>query len=600
MPLSRPLRRSAGRGVHRTVALLSLLIATVPAALGAAQGPAVAAPSYTLADRALAIASPSLVYLETVYTGYVLDKQTNQPVLPAPVTYNRRCSGFVVNAEGDVVTTRTCVAPSEDTLHQQVLRAAASKLLNENKMPQGQFETWISEHMGTTVIGGLTDSSKPDAKLFAQFGIATGGVTDKPAVRGSVVKLSDSDTGDVAVVKLDQGNLPAVELDTGGGPTTGTQLLVLGFNTVDSDPRVGTYTLESQSVQIVSSATAGSTTYYRLNKTVGTYYAGGMAIDMSGRVVGIVDQTKAGEYRAVYPISTATTVLGAAGVHNALGDADRLYRGGLDAYFAGRYTTAIADLDKVSQTVPTNHVASVYRQNAMDRQQIEGKQSGGGTGWVWILVAAVGGAVLAAGAVLVAMRVRARRRRWWREESGWERRYTSPPAPPVAPAAGVPWTPLGPVSAPPTSAPPSYASSLPVSSPPVSSPPVSSPPVSSPPVSSPPVAWPPVSPSVAPSAAPDEPDLGVTQRVAWPPPSAMPVTPGEGPAPESPDLPTESVPGPAVSPAVPAPAAEEQPAPRTEPIVWQQKPTRRSVTHEDPPEGGERPTSPWAAPPPQH
>jgi hypothetical protein len=130
--------------------------------------------------------------------------------------------------------------------------------------------------------------------------------------------------------------------------------------------------------------------------------------------------------------------------------------------------------------------------------------------------------------------------------------------------------------------------------------------------------------------------MTTTQPVSWPPADAIPMMP------EPPDLPTEFVPGPVepapaptqptepveaaepaesvgeaqpqspFAPAQPvppfapvapvAPAADGQPTSGppdpTETIVWQQKPTRRSLIPEDLAEDGDRPISPWAAPPP--
>ncbi len=65
-------RRLAARA---TVAALGAVAAAVPFA-----APAHAAPAYTLEERAVAIASPSLVFVEAHLTGYLRVRATGAPV----------------------------------------------------------------------------------------------------------------------------------------------------------------------------------------------------------------------------------------------------------------------------------------------------------------------------------------------------------------------------------------------------------------------------------------------------------------------------------------------------------------------------------------
>jgi hypothetical protein len=414
-------------GGSRLLTLLVLAAAIVPAATGLAPGRAWAVPPDVLDERALAIASPSLVYLETVYTGYIRDKQTNQPVLASPVTYNRRCSGFVVNPDGHVVTTRICVAPPDQTILQQALYVTGFVLVGEHQLGQSQIDSWVAARMNTTVFTGLTDNSKPDTQLFGQLNLATGAITAAPAIHGSVVKVSEPNN--VALVKLAQGNLPAVQLADDGTIPAGTQVTALGFDTTDADPRIGTYTPEATSAQVVGSAKDGTSTYYRLSQNLGTYVHGGMAIDASGHIVGILNEDPTlpnNTNRAVYPASVVSSLLSSAGVSNTLGQSDKLYRSGLDAYFGGQYSTASSDLGRVAKAVPSNRTASVYRQYAVDRQAIEGDSSGLGT-WFKPAVTGVGGGLL--GALIVALVMTAgNRRRRAAAEHNWNPYAPPPPA----------------------------------------------------------------------------------------------------------------------------------------------------------------------------
>src|SRR5262245_57926263 len=107
---------------QRLAALLAALAITTAGLLAT---PAAAAPAYTLEERATAIASPSLVFIEETFTGYLRDAKTHAPLVASPITLGRRCSGFVVNSEGYVVTPISCVKPSDAAVRSGVLYEAA-------------------------------------------------------------------------------------------------------------------------------------------------------------------------------------------------------------------------------------------------------------------------------------------------------------------------------------------------------------------------------------------------------------------------------------------------------------------------------------------
>jgi hypothetical protein len=557
-------------------------VAAASLAVVGAATPAIAAPSYTMTEFAAAIASPAVVYLETVYTGLVRDFKTNQPLIDSPITYNRRGSGFLINAAGDVVTSIDSVLPSDATVRQQMLAIVATKLVSSGKLDAAQHDTWVNSHMDTSVVTGPANGSKAAVKLFAQFNIAKGTLTGKPAVTGTVVGKSDSKNGDVALVKLDQANLPAVELAPEGPLATGTQLTVLGFDTPDADPRVGTYAVVSQAAQVVGEAKRDNATVYPIDKKLSGSFLGGLAVDANGRVVGVISNDPSGSAnsRAITPVSSITPVLGATGAQNALNDQDKLYRAGLLAYFGGNYRTAVSDLDQVAKAVPANHVAATYKQNALDRQRIEGSGSTGGTTW-WIpAVAAVGGILLTVAVGLPLVRLSRRRRR--PDPNDWAPAPSYAPGPQVPVQAGPvpPWTPLGPVSAPPIpppqTAPTGYWSSY----------------------SEPPIV-----------AAQD---AITTQPVSWPPTEALPenfamaTPPPEAPVsvqPTPPEVGETQLIAPPQFEAPPFEAASfEAPPPGQPRPSWHQGPTRRPVFEEAPVEESPEAqapasSSPWMVPP---
>lgn len=601
MPSFRALWRSPRGDISRMVSFAILLVVAPLAVLGTTT-PATAAPSSPPAEVAGTIASPSVVYLETVYTGLVRDRQTNQPLVDSPVTYFRRCSGFVVNSAGDVVTSMECVSPAEATLRQQMLGIAALKLTSAGKLEAAQQNDWINTHLATAVVTGAANASQPDAKLFAQLDVAKGALTDKPAMTATVVGKSGPKNGDVALVKVDQGNLPAVELAPAAQLAAGTHLTVLGFDTQGTDPQGNTYAVKSHQVQVVEEVKRDNTNVFRLDEKLQGLIIGGVAVDANGRAVGVISNDPSGtpNVRAVTPVSTITPVLDAAGVHNVLNESDKLFRTGLLAYFGGQYRTAISDLDQVARAVPTNHVAATYKQNAVDRQQSNSSSSsGGGTAWLVPVLAALGGILVTLAAGVLFLRMRRPRTR---EATDWAPppSYTPSPSIPPGPQSFAPGPPSyapGPQSyapGPPSFAPPPFYAPGPSPAPGADPPWVALGPVSAPPTPLP------VENATTTDATPQPEtppvvggeDLFTTQSVSWPPPQAMPDTfaPPAEPAlaaQPTPSEATEAPPPPLLPPPLP-------PLPRP---TWQQGPTRRPPALEEQAEADDSP-SPWAVPPP--
>lgn len=370
-----------------------------------------APPPYTLEERAAAIASPALVYVEVVFTGYLRDKATNRPLRATPITFNRRCSGFVVSPAGHVLTNNLCVRPAADTARQNALYALGQTLIAEKKLDSGKLDEWVAKNLKNTVLTGVESRPEPEVRLFGQFNVARGNVTESPAIPGEIVKTWDPESGNVALVKLAQEHLPAVELDASADVQQGASLVSIGYGTSEKDPRTATYTVQSKRVTVTGAGTQGPVSVLRVNDDVGIHSRGGLIVDTNGRAVGILDNDESlpdKANRVVVPATTLAAMLSEAGVTAELGDADRRYRNGLDSYFAGRYSDAISQLGAVATDSPSNLVAQTYRQNALDRQKIEGKAQGF-PAWAVVLISVLGGALLVTLVFLLMSRNRARR-----------------------------------------------------------------------------------------------------------------------------------------------------------------------------------------------
>ncbi|MTK04756.1 trypsin-like peptidase domain-containing protein [Micromonospora sp. CP22] len=364
---------------------------------------------YSPEERALAIAAPSLVFVEAVFTGFVREAKSNVPLSATPVTFKRRCSGFVANPDGHVVTNGQCVQPSAEVARERALYTLGRILIEQKKLSADELDEYVRSKMGATTFTGDQPDEAPATQVFTQFNIARGDLTASPAVPAQLVHVLAADGGNLALLKVAQSDLPTAEVDPAASPVPGAALLLIGYQTGDSDFRAATYTVESKQVQVSSTGKQGTVEVARVNEDLGIYSHGGIAIDDQGRVVGVIDNDRAvngGANRAVVSVSAVTGLLAEKGVENEIADADRAYRSGLDAFFAGRSGDAIAQFNTVAETSPTNLVAQAYRQNAIDRSRLE-QESSDSSNLVPILLAGLGGALvvgLIGAAVLVLRR----------------------------------------------------------------------------------------------------------------------------------------------------------------------------------------------------
>ncbi|GAB2937441.1 hypothetical protein GCM10027280_27050 [Micromonospora polyrhachis] len=362
-------------------------------------------------ERSLATAAPSLVFIEAVFTGYLRNRATKAPVRTTPITFSRRCSGFVVTTGGHVLTSSSCVYPSAETTRQIALDAVARMLVREGTLAPGQVDNYIKTNLEKTEFTGIDPGSAPTSQMYGQMNDAKGNLVGDPAIPAELVKARPAETGNIALIKLARENLPVVELSGSAEVKEGSSLLVVGFGTDDTDFRTAAYTPRPKLVTVTGTARRGDASMYRINDDVGANSHGGFAIDPSGRVAGMVDQDLARPDRAnrvVLPAAGLLDLLTEAGVKNELGASDRAYRDGLDAYFTGRHSSAVSQLEKAAAESPANLLAQAYRQIAVERQN-SADDSSGRPIWPVVLLGGVGGILIVGLVVLIVLMLRRRR-----------------------------------------------------------------------------------------------------------------------------------------------------------------------------------------------
>jgi hypothetical protein len=514
---------------------------TIAAALALTGAPAVAAPTPTPTGdggavpqvtpqrRAIELVQPATVLVRTDWKAYV-DYGTGRPI---PQAWSVVCTGEVVSADGYVVTAGHCLDSGSDGAKRDAIELTVDELIDAGLLNADRRDEVVASVMSGRdrwLVFGKDRDSPPSVETQIQLG---GGVASWPTkkdpkdgVSARVIETVPFDDGDVALLKVEETNLPVAQLAPREEAQVGQELLSIGypFEEADGDQ----VALTNQNGQINSVDTTGvhgpGNLFYRTSATLSKGMSGGPAVALDGRVLGIASNTRNNKTNFIVPASVVGEVLTRHGVKNELGRVDTLYRTGLDDFYHGYYSDAIKLFDQVAQIVPTHALAKQKSREAADLRQRYGDQARPTTAvppsrnpvLVWGAIGA--SAVLLLVLVLLGVRY-------------WRRRRTVAPAVPAQALVGlhaqpygwpeldddthVGYAPLyraGPY--PPASAPPYVHSARPASAPPASAPPASAPPGSGPPVSAPPDSVPPAD---APSAGtPPFADAPVRHRSAGP------------------------------------------------------------------------------------
>jgi hypothetical protein len=418
--MRRPSASSGLRGSRRliVVALLSALAMT-PFAVTPLAGPAAAAPPYSLEERAAALASPALVFVDVGIEGYLRFRSNGALVDPDPAVVHSLCSGFVVTPDGNVVTTTHCLQSDPDSLRGAAAVTVTNAMIKAGKLAASKQNAFIDQLNRTADFTGAERGTPAQASsVTGQLFLASTGAPVATTISGRIVDAQVIYGGDVGLVRLDATGLPVAKLT----PTTinpDAAVVMLGFNSSEPNADPATYTAQSRNAKIVGPY-GGEPRSYRLDGDLGAASDGGMVVDTSGSVIAMItadpnnpDKTS----NIAVDAGQIADALRKSGVNNALSTTDQTYRSALDAYFRGAYTDAIRQFDSVLAVQPNNLPAKTYRDQAIQRRAIEGDLPTNSTIWAIPVVASAIGLVLVMVVILLVMvviliarRLRARER----------------------------------------------------------------------------------------------------------------------------------------------------------------------------------------------
>ena len=421
-------------GFAAGTAAVTALYTLAPVSTASAQ----AAPSTPVStpndlQHAEAIIKPSVVFIQTKWTGYLMDATYGDldvaAILGGPdgsagkFAVTTTSSGWVANSDGYVVAAGHAVddGPGRYGGSGLIIQAAVDKLARiadsqGTPLSLSTINSILDYGYANWKVEGLDSGSPPDriVKVFptqAAFGI----VVSKP-LTANVISVRPFKRGDVALLKVtSETPLPALELAPGPSPSVGAAIIAAGYpgsvsGSVDpsSEPSMKDGTVSGQH-------TVAGVPFTEISAAVSGGTSGAAVGDMQGRVVGTVSWQPGQETQAfnfMTATSTVRDILTSNGVPNTLSPADRAYRVGLTDYFAGRYHKAAKDFDQVLALEPDHAQAQAYRRLAITNfpKETLPKPKASGSGFPVPLLIGVG--LLVLGLVVSGLLlVRGRRRR---------------------------------------------------------------------------------------------------------------------------------------------------------------------------------------------
>ena len=330
---------------------MSLLLVGVGTACSSAESgsPPAELPPPNQLEKSAALIRPAIVSIDLHASGYVIDEQGNVFNNGDPYVLDGSCSGFVVNPDGYIATAGHCVDVGPEGFRDDYIQHAAAEA-NTNR-PSVSVDDFYQFGSMNWTVEGQTKGSPIDLQVLVHLG----GDPNSEPLPARVVDYRSLGQGDVALLKVEAHDLPSSQLVTDQDVRIGDQVLSVGYPA--STDLVTDQSAEPSNKEgaISSKKTQGSVPVYEISAAVSPGMSGGPTVSTDGRVMGVNSFTIRGEsqpFNFIAPASNLAELMKRNGVESTLAPVDQVYRDGLTAFYAGRYTEAITDFDKVASLSP--------------------------------------------------------------------------------------------------------------------------------------------------------------------------------------------------------------------------------------------------------
>ena len=387
-----------------TKALIATLAAAASVAASASPASA-AAPPATPLQKVSSEVQPGVVYLQSTYEAVVRDPAMKDLVGDRTFSVSYSCSGFFVTPEGHIGTAGHCVGYDTSVKEALLEEAARWSYANENWTEGTTLGEAIAHARSAWRVRSPEDPdfSRPELRVGAAYGVEVGGTPTGKSLPARVLGLRKFDGGDVALLKVEVDDVPALELASDDAVDVGTPIVSVGYpghvdlitdQTFDPSFKDGT-------VSSVKTIDDGLRSVLEISGAMASGMSGGPTVDLEGRVIGVnsFGYGDSEQFNFVSPVEELTALMQDKGVENVLGDTNELYRDGLAAYWAGDRETALAKFDALLGRVTEHEFAQEFRNRALELPEAPEPVEAGGIpvapiGIVLVVLAALGGTAL--------------------------------------------------------------------------------------------------------------------------------------------------------------------------------------------------------------
>lgn len=356
--------------VRVAAAVTVALLATVFLGVGSANAApdVVGRPPVNAIERAAALTRPAVVRLAMAYSAVVVDGKGKVLNGGKPFEGGGSCTGFGVNPAGYVATAGHCVDLKDISgIGGALLDQVARQLVAAN--PALTVDALLADAQKWTLR-----SATPGAPLV-QVAVYVGAdeMAGQPKEhRAAILGSRPLTKGDVALLKIDVADLPTLPLATDVDVAVGQDVLAVGFPGSLDLAVDASLEPSNKDGRISSKKTKGGVPFYETSAAIAQGMSGGPTVDLQGRVVGINSWGPAMETAAIKFLTTSSTLTGfltEKGVRPETGRVDTMFRAAYESYAAGRYTAAVAELDRLLAVAPTHPQAKQLRLAAFEERE---------------------------------------------------------------------------------------------------------------------------------------------------------------------------------------------------------------------------------------
>jgi serine protease Do len=393
--------------------LTGLVAATALAAAVIVAPARAAAPPDASLEKVSNLVGPSVVQLNTQYEGVVRDGKGKNISGRKPVTFRTTCSGFIVNANGYIATAGRCV--DLDVATDRLIDKAAREAFEGHRERVPGFKSLSALQTAATREWSVVSPSRghrerPDRKVTAISDVIAGEAPDGGALPASVRRVRGPQNGDVALVKVQAQDLPALELAPASTLKEAAPAVSFGFpSSAELVAGVAfTPSFQEGSIGKEKRVDGDLDRAFEVGTAFSSAKSGGPTVDLDGRVLG-VNRSRPGRAtpasNLISPGAEVQQLLQDVGAPNDLGSTSRAYRSGLDAFARGDRRAALALFGQTLKAQPGLKLAESFRSRA---QRLPVPSDGGLAEWLKLLI---GSGVITSLLGLVGGGTRRRRRR---------------------------------------------------------------------------------------------------------------------------------------------------------------------------------------------